>query len=257
MTKPRRRRRAGDGTVSRYQIKAAPPEDNGVRYLIKYKNPHEGEGPAWIVRRGFVTDQEAEDFLADVLYEIRKGKHIVPTQKTTGKWLDEWLESLRLAPSTMASYRKNVRLHIKPHLDSVLLEKLTGTQVTTVYRKLEAGGRQDHKSGTGLSARTVRYCHTILKAALREAVAQGLIAANPADRAKPPTAKEAKPPEIHPWTAPELSAFLRWADERGCIDAVAWRVLGYTGMRRGEALARPRCRRGDDHHQPLGRRCED
>jgi hypothetical protein len=166
MTKPRRRRRAGDGTVSRYQIKAAPPEDNGVRYLIKYKNPHEGEGPAWIVRRGFVTDQEAEDFLADVLYEIRKGKHIVPTQKTTGKWLDEWLESLRLAPSTMASYRKNVRLHIKPHLDSVLLEKLTGTQVTTVYgssrlaagkiTSLEQGSRRE-RSGTATRSLRLRY----------------------------------------------------------------------------------------------------
>jgi len=104
-------------------------------------------------------------------------------------------------------------------------------------RDLERTGRQDHQSGTGLSARTVRYVHTILKAALREAVAQGLIATNPADKAKPPAARDAKAPEIHPWTAGELSAFLSWVDDHGCSDAVAYRLLAYTGMRRGELLA--------------------
>jgi hypothetical protein len=33
-----------------------------------------------------------------------------------------------------------------------------------------------------------------LKAALREAAAQGLLATNPADKAKPPAAREAKAP---------------------------------------------------------------
>jgi integrase len=130
-----------------------------------------------------------------------------------------------------------VRLHIKPRLGAVPLVKLTGTKITTLYRDLERTGRQDHESGTALSARTVRYVHTILKAALREAVAQGLIATNPADKAKPPAAREAKAPEIHPWTAGELSAFLSWADGHGCSDAMAYRVLAYTGMRRGELLA--------------------
>jgi integrase len=156
---------------------------------------------------------------------------------TVGQWLDQWLKSLRLAPSTMASYSKNVRLHIKPQLGQIQLARLTGTRISTLYRELERTGRQDHESGTGLSARTVRYVHTILKAALREAVDQGLIVVNPADKAKPPAAREAKAPEIHPWTAPQLSSFLRWADEHGCRDAVAWRLLAYTGMRRGEALA--------------------
>jgi integrase len=117
------------------------------------------------------------------------------------------------------------------------LVKLTGTKITTLYRDLECGGRQDHKEGTALSARTVCYVHTILKAALREAVAQGLIATNPADKAKPPAARDAKAPEIRPWTAGELSAFLSWVDEHGCSDAVAYRLLVYTGMRRGELLA--------------------
>jgi integrase len=140
-------------------------------------------------------------------------------------------------PSTMSSYAKNIRLHIKPKLGHVPLVKLTGTRTTTTYGELETSGRQDDRAGTGLSARTVRYIHTILKAALREAVNQGLIATNPADKAKPPAARDAKPPEIHPWTAHQLSTFLAWADARGCADAVGWRVLAFTGARRGELLA--------------------
>jgi hypothetical protein len=52
----------------------------------------------------------------------------------------------------------------------------------------------DHRSGEGLSARTVRYIHTIISAAMREAVEAGLLTANPASRAKPPTAKQAASP---------------------------------------------------------------
>jgi integrase len=156
---------------------------------------------------------------------------------TVGAWFDQWLAGLRIADSTLASYKKNVRLHIKPHVGSELLTKLTSARLNALYRQLEKSGRQDHKAGGGLSARTVRYVHTIIKAALKDAVNQNLIIRNPADRAQPPSAKEAKAPEMRPWTAGQLSAFLTWSDEQGCIDAVAWRVLAFTGMRRGELLA--------------------
>jgi integrase len=63
------------------------------------------------------------------------------------------------------------------------------------------------------------------------------MATNPADRANPPAAREAKAPEIHPWIAVQLYSFLVWATEQECPDVVAWRVLAYTGMRRGELLA--------------------
>ena len=122
-------------------------------------------------------------------------------------------------------------------LGHIQLARLTGTRISTLLRELEQTGRQDHESGTGLSPRTVRYCFTLLKVALREAVGHGLIATNPADKAKPPAAREAKAPEIRPWTAGQRSTFMDWATEHGCPDAVAWRVLAYTGMRRGELLA--------------------
>ena len=63
-----------------------------------------------------------------------------------------------------------------------------------------------------------------------------MLARNPADVATPPTAREAKAPEMHCWSASQLAAFLRWADGDSQLAAM-WHVLSMTGMRRGEALA--------------------
>jgi integrase len=232
MTKPRRRQ-AGEGGISEYQTRAGP------RYLIKYKNPHEGEGPEWIVRRGFLTRKAAASALGDINSEIRRGAHVVPAKMTVGQWLDQWLAGLRLAPSTMASYKKNVRLHLKPALGQIQLTRLTGSQISGLYRSLERNGRQDHRAGTSLSATTIRYCHTLLKSALSEAVRQGLISVNPAERAAPPAAREAKAqaPEMRTWTGRQLGGFLDWADAQALTDATAWRVLAFSGARRGEVLA--------------------
>jgi integrase len=82
----------------------------------------------------------------------------------------------------------------------------------------------------------VRYVHTILSAALSEAVDAGLLARNPADKAKPPTAKQAKAPEMYPWTARQLKDFLAWSRDHSHLH-VAWDLLAHTGMRRGELLA--------------------
>jgi hypothetical protein len=49
-------------------------------------------------------------------------------------------------------------------------------------------------------------------------------------------AREAKAPEVHPWSAGQLAAFLRWAEDQS-RDVALWTVLAMTGMRRGEALS--------------------
>jgi integrase len=100
---------------------------------------------------------------------------------------------------------------------------------------LETSGRKDHRAGEPLSARTVRYCATILRAALQSAVDADLLPRNPADKADPPTAKQAKAPEMHAWRVDELRMFLDWT--HGHRDRTAWLTLAHTGMRRGELLA--------------------
>ena len=82
----------------------------------------------------------------------------------------------------------------------------------------------------------MRYIHAILSAAMRDAVEADLLPRNPCARAKPPTAKQARSPEMHPWSAAQLSAFLGWSKDNSELHA-AWHVLAYTGMRRGELLS--------------------
>ena len=187
------------------------------------------------VKRGYLTRQAGFAGLRDALAASAKGGFTEPSKQVTGEYLAAWLDGLRLAPSTVASYRKNVRLHIAPNVGSVPLASLTPVVLDRLYVQLERDGRADHKAGQGLSPRTVRYVHTILSSALRDAVESGLLPANPASRAHPPTAKQAASPEMHPWSAAELAAFLAWARENSEL-AAAWHVLSFSGMRRGELL---------------------
>ncbi|MFT4227087.1 tyrosine-type recombinase/integrase [Micropruina sp.] len=226
MTKTKRRAR-GEGSVSQYQTKA------GGRWLIKY---HDAEGVVRL-KRGYLTKKAAADALGDINADIRNGRYVAPTKTTLGDWLDEWVDGLRLAPSSMASYRRNIEHHVKPYLGNVPLQQLTGPRLTKLYRELETSGKVNHKKGTGLSPRSVRYVHTIVKAAMKSAVDHGKIAKNPATLAVPPSARDAKSPEIHPWTGEQLSLFLAWAKERRTDIFPAWHLLAYTGMRRGELLA--------------------
>jgi integrase len=188
------------------------------------------------VKRGYETKQAALAGLRDALAASSKGGYAEPSKMLTGAYLATWIEGLRLAPSTIASYRKNVRLHISPNIGSTPLASLTATRLDALYRQLEHDGRADHRSGEGLSARTTRYIYTIISSALRDAVESGLLPANPASRAHPPTARQAKAPEMHPWTAAQLAAFLGWSREHSDLHP-AWHVLAMTGCRRGELLA--------------------
>ena len=184
-------------------------------------------------KRGFATSAEALKAMRAMPHASDQGSYTDPSRQPLGAYLADWLDGLQLAPSTVASYRKNVRLHIAPHLGQVPLAQLTPAMLTKLYRDLEKSGRADGQGG--LSARTVRYIATILSAALRDAVEGGQLAVNPVTKSKPPTSKQAKSPEFHPWTAAQLSTFLAWAKDHSALYP-AWHVLAMTGMRRGELL---------------------
>ena len=132
-------------------------------------------------------------------------------------------------------------MHITPYIGTVPLASLTSARLTALYRELETSGRRDQKgerTGLPLSARTVRYISTILGAALGAAVEDEapLLERNPNVKARPPTARQAKAPEMHPWSADQLRAFLDWSATHRQVHA-AWHTLTCTGMQRGELLA--------------------
>ncbi len=239
----RRRRPPGEGSVFKYQIR-----DGTVRYGIKFDVPSPDGQRKQVMRRRDANGQPWLDrdtavaALRESVVKVDKDDWIEASKQPVAKYLATWLDGLRLAPSTMASYRKNIRLHVDPYIGSLPLASVTSVRLTALYNELERSGRRNQmgeRTGGPLSARTVRYISTILNKAFREAVEDEvpLLTRNPNAKAKPPTAKEARPPEMHPWTADQLRVFLDWTRENNTANYPMWHVLAYTGMRRGELLA--------------------
>jgi hypothetical protein len=227
----RKRRSPGEGGCWAYQTKA------GERFRVKGMVRQPDGTVKEVNKRGFTTKRDGLAWLADAQSAGRKGEYVEPSRQRLGAYGAEVIDGLRVGPQTKASYRKNWRLHVEAYpIGQLSLAQLTGQRLTTHYRHLEQAGRKDHREGEGLSARTVRYLHVIIHRVLGQAVRDGLLVRNPADAATPPTAKEAKAPEMHPWDAGQLAAFLGWA-ESNAQNYALWHTLAMTGMRRGELLA--------------------
>jgi hypothetical protein len=177
-------------------LHSVPRARNGPipRFLIKFTAQREDGTKRFVLKRGFKTRRDAAGAQREQLGHVDRGTHATPSKVTADRHFTTWLDGLRKGPTTIASYRKNVRLHVIPYIGDIKLAQLTGTRLTALYRQLETSGRADGAGGLG--ARTVRYIHTILHSALAAAVDDNLLAVNPAAKAKPPTAKEAQSPEM-------------------------------------------------------------
>jgi integrase len=188
-------------------------------------------------RRGFRTKAAAQKALDDLRVAARQGTFVAPVRQRLSEFLvDDWLPAVRreLAESTWESYDRNIRNHVVPKLGGIQLQALDGGALNRCYTGLLANGRMLGKQSAGLKPRTVRYIHTIIHAALDDAVRWRRIPLNPADHANPPSASQAKPPEMRVWPADQLRRFL--ALNEGNRLYWPWFFLATTGCRRGEVL---------------------
>ena len=109
--------------------------------------------------------------------------------------------------------------------------KITKDAVAAMLRRLSA---PRPTVTPGLKPRTVRYIHTIIHAALKDAMRWSRVPMNAADRADPPSAKASKAPEMMAWTHDQLGDFLEMM--QGDRYRFPLLFLATTGCRRGEAL---------------------
>ena len=104
-------------------------------------------------------------------------------------WLDYWYETHckpNIRTSTQSGYEDRIRLHIKPELGEIPLNRLTQNDLQQFYARLKKSGRKTRTEcyGEGLSDRMVRMCHATCRSALQRAVQDGLIRMNPAEGCK-------------------------------------------------------------------------
>ena len=182
-------------------------------------------------RKGFPTKKEAQAELDKLRGHARNHTYVPRTTLTVKAYLDGWLQALptRLRPSTVDGYRRCM-LPVIEELGGRKLVSLTPDDLDKLYAKLLVSGRRQREGG--LSPRSVRYVHTVLRKALADAVRKGTLATNVADAADPPRARDTKAPEMSWWTPAELRTFLNFTatEHLGSL----FHTASMTGMRRGE-----------------------
>ena len=179
-------------------------------------------------RQGFRTRREAVDAL-----EVLLTKHVGVTIRTDEpliaylrRWTETRLDAEAIKPATADHYLERIG-----RLDSVLAA-VTIVGLSTVH--LDDAFRQLRREGAGPTG--IRHIHNIVRRALDDAVAKGLIGNNPARGADVPSAAAAKPAERRVWDREEGEAFLDW---EGLPDnrRAAWTLVLNAGMRCGELAA--------------------
>ena len=170
--------------------------------------------------------RRAQEYLTKMLRERDLGRGLEGSEITLNEFLDRWLETAakpKLREKSYRSYESLLRRYIRPELGERILSTITPLDVQATYQQLV---------DRGLSSRTVRYTHSVLRSAIRQAIRWRLLAQDPTDGAQLPRLGRR---EMHVLNAEQSRIFLEAAlkTHYGPVFAVALT----TGMRPSEYLA--------------------
>ena len=187
----------------------------------------------------YPTKREAQRAERDALTNRDRGTLVDPATTTVAELLASWLvtKAGEVSSNSHADYEQVIRLHIIPALGTVKVQSLTAARLQSQYTAWR---------DAGLSARMIRGCHMRLSQALKQAVAFGIMYANPCDSVKPPTLDRQT---VQTWSAEEARSFLLAAEHRPELNRGGdtgrrapdplwplWPLLLLEGLRKGEGL---------------------
>ncbi len=180
------------------------------------RDPATGKRPIE-ARGGFPSARAAHDARVRRQAQLLDGVAARAAPGTLAEYLAGWLADRRdIRPTTRVRYQVAIDQHIVPTLGDVPLASLTPAQVR----------RWQNALSDRLAAATVSQARGVLLAALRQAVADRLIAFNPGASVAAPVVRHA-PPVV--WDADQLQTFLAVADQTP--DAALWRLAVYAQLR--------------------------
>lgn len=200
----------------------------GEKWMYKHKNT---------TKRGFETKRKAQLHFAEHLKkdksELVENTITITITQLADEWFEDYIGS-GVKKSTIYA-RKNKSLpKIKDLLGNVILSELKGTDIENFYKTLKL---------KGISKNTLYSIKTVLSLIINFAVKQGYINYNIVKSVKlpmyPKTITELKENiEDNYFTTLELLNFLDVTSESNDIVIYTlFKVMAYTGMRIGEALA--------------------
>ena len=188
-------------------------------------------GPAWSGRgrpaAGCFTKRTAEDWLRDVLGEVRAGTlpGLVRTGLTVAAAAEEYLRWLRVdrerKPSTLRDYESVIRAHILPTFGDVVVEDLTSEAIERWLGTLE------------MSNRTKRKALSVLGGILERARRTHNLPRNPVREVERPHHRARHHLDVF---SPEDIAALVAAAESD-QDGALFLTAAFTGLRQGELIA--------------------
>ncbi|MGA8649166.1 MAG: tyrosine-type recombinase/integrase [Xanthobacteraceae bacterium] len=178
------------------------------------------------------TKRQAQSECARLICEVNGGTYVEPTKITLVQFLDRWLDDVRtrVTPKTHERYAQICHKNIAPFLGAVLLVKLRPEQISDAYAKALASGRR--RGEGGLSPRTVRQMHAILKSALAQAVKWDILVRNPAAAVRGPKVGRSA---MQTYDLEQTAELIKAARGRRVFIPMLLAVLG--GLRRGEIAA--------------------
>ncbi|HEV2498248.1 MAG TPA: hypothetical protein VGY31_01550 [Terriglobia bacterium] len=119
--------------------------------------------------------REAQAHLNRMLGERDLERNLDSSRQTLNQYLDRWIEVCakpRLRAKSFKDYEGLLRRYVRPQLGMKPLVSVQAFDVQSLYCEL---------LDRGLSARSIRYTHAVLRSALKQAVRWKLLLANPAD----------------------------------------------------------------------------
>jgi integrase len=148
------------------------------------------------------TKKDAETYLSKTLTEISSGTFVEASPLTVEAYLEKWLATAarpRLRDNTYREYGGLIDRYINPALGEKRLSDVRPLDVQAFYSSL---------SEKGLSPRTIRFTHSVLASALKQAVRWRMLAHNPCEAVELPR-KVGK--EMQSLTPAEAASFLKEA----------------------------------------------
>ncbi|MER2134154.1 MAG: site-specific integrase [Arthrobacter sp.] len=161
---------------------------------------------------------------------------------TIEKWMNHWLDEiapLKIRPKTLAGYRTVVNGYIIPILGKKNLDKLTAQDLRKLHKTMQATPKDPALRGAKnlpadtemLSSTYALLAHNALSAALKVALREGKITANPCDLVDRPRKRLTEQKAL---TVPQAIQLLQHLATRE--DGPLWATYILTGARRGEIL---------------------
>lgn len=198
-------------------------------YVLRIPDPNNGRTkPKWV--GGFDSEKSAKLARDKARVALGNRDYTPPTKITVGEYLNTWLESKKVSPTTLERYIGVIKHYIEPKIGAIKLQDLRAFHIQNLYTEL---ANENGVTGKPLSERSIQLTGVVLKMALRHAVeVDNLISVNPAQRIKLPRAIPKTPT---PYSTAELNQLLEVARSHRLY--FFFRLSAYSGARRSELLA--------------------